>query len=162
MNENILKLKQETVDEITEKLKSSDSVVIAEYRGLTVAEISELRRFLAKDGAKMTVYKNSLVSRAASSLGYEGLDEYLEGPNAIIFSNDIIKGPKAVASFAKKHEHLVIKGGIAEGKIITKSDVVALAKLPGREGLLSMLCSVLQAPIRNFAYAVKSIAEKQN
>ncbi len=162
MNENILKSKQEVVETISNSFKENSTVIVAEYRGLTVSEISELRRNLAKDGAKMVVYKNSLVSRAASNLGYEGLDEYLSGPNAIIFSNDAIKGPKTVSSFAKKHEHLVIKGGLAEGKVISKQDVLTLAKLPGREGLLSMLCSVLQAPIRNFAFAVKSIAEKQN
>ena len=162
MNEKVLMSKQETVEEITNSIQSNTAVIIAEYRGLTVSEISELRRTLAKDGAKMTVYKNSLVSRAAEKLGYDGLDEYLSGPNAIIFSNDVIKGPKAVSSFAKKHENLVIKGGLVEGKVITKKDVITLAKLPGKEGLLSMLCSVLQAPIRNFAFAVKSIAEKQN
>lgn len=162
MNENVLKSKQETVEEISNYIQNNSAVIIAEYRGLTVAEISELRRNLAKDGAKMTIFKNSLVSRAAENLGLEGLNEYLSGPNAIIFSNDVIKGPKIVSSFAKKHENLVIKGGLAEGKVITKTDVITLAKLPGKEGLLSMLCSVLQAPIRNFAYAVKSIAEKQN
>lgn len=162
MNENVLKSKQETVEEISNYIQNNSAVIIAEYRGLTVAEISELRRNLAKDGAKMTIFKNSLVSRAAENLGLEGLNEYLSGPNAIIFSNDVIKGPKTVSSFAKKHENLVIKGGLAEGKVITKTDVITLAKLPGKEGLLSMLCSVLQAPIRNFAYAVKSIAEKQN
>lgn len=162
MNESILKSKQDTVAEIEKSLKENSAVVVVEYRGLTVAEISELRRTLAKDGASMTVYKNSLVSRAANNLGYAGLDEFLAGPNAIVFSNDVIKGPKAVSKFAKQHDKLVIKGGIAEGKVISNKEVVTLAKLPGKEGLLSMLCSVLQAPIRNFAYAVKSIADQQN
>ncbi len=162
MNKNILESKQAVVNEITEAMKANNTLIVAEYRGLTVSEMSELRRTLAKDGARLTVYKNSLVERAAKDLGHEGINEYLKGPNAIIFSNDVIKGPKAVSSFAKKHENLIIKGGLADGKVITKEDVLKLAKLPGREGLLSMLCSVLQAPIRNFAYAVKSIAEKQN
>ncbi len=162
MNEEVLKSKQEMVEEIKHSFENNSTVIVAEYRGLSVSEISELRRTLAKDGARLSVYKNSLVSRAAESLGHEGLKEYLVGPNAIIFSNDVIKGPKTVSSFAKKHEHLVIKGGLAEGKVVSKTEVLTLAKLPGKEGLLSMLCSVLQAPIRNFAYAIKSIAEKEN
>ncbi len=161
MNESVLKSKQETVQEIVDQMNAHTMVIVAEYRGLTVKEVSELRRNLAKDGAKMTVYKNSLVARAADELKYAELDQYLAGPNAIIFSNDVIKGPKAVATFARRHENLVIKGGIAEGKVVSKDDILMLSKLPGREGLLSMLCSVLQAPIRNFAYAVKSIAEKE-
>ena len=162
MNEKVLKSKQETVVKIADRIKTSAAVIVAEYRGLTVAEMSELRRILAKDGANLTVYKNSLVSRAADSLGVEGLDEYLTGPNAIIFSDDVIQGPKIVAKFAKRHDSLVIKGGLAEGKVVNKEQVVELSKLPGREGLLSMLCSVLQAPIRNLAYAVQCVADKQN
>lgn len=161
MNESVLKSKQDVVKEISENMTNNSMVIIAEYRGLTVAEVSELRRNLAKDGAKMTVYKNTMVARAASGLNHEGLVQYLEGPNAVIFANDVIKCPKTVATFARRHNHLVIKGGLAEGKVVSKDDIIALSRLPGREGLLSMLCSVLQAPIRNFAYAVKSIAEKE-
>ena len=144
MNEQVLKSKQEAVVEIAEQIKAHAGIIVAEYRGLTVAEISELRRTLAKDGAKLTVYKNSLVSRAVDSIGHEGLNEFLTGPNAIIFTDDVIKGPKAVAKFAKRHDNLVIKGGLAEGKIVNKDEIITLSKLPGREGLLSMLCSVLQ------------------
>ncbi len=162
MNENVLKSKQENVESIKDRMQSSAAVIVAEYRGLTVAELSEFRRALAAEGAKMTVYKNSLVSRAANDLNHEGLCEYLTGPNAYIFAEDAIKGSKAVAKFARKHENLVIKGGIAENTIVDKKKILELSKLPGREGLLSMLCSVLQAPIRNFAFAVKSIADKQN
>lgn len=162
MNEQVLKSKQEAVVEISEKIKNHAAVIVAEYRGLTVAEISELRKLLAKDGANLTVYKNSLVSRAAESVGCEGLNEFLAGPNAIIFADDVIKGPKVVAKFARKHDNLVIKGGLAEGRIVNKDEIITLSKLPGREGLLSMLCSVLQAPIRNLAYAVQCVADKQN
>ena len=162
MNEKVLKSKQDAVVEISEEIKNHSTVIVAEYRGLTVAEISDLRRELAKDGAKLTVYKNSLVTRAAEGLGHEGLNEFLTGPNAIIFADDVIKGPKTVAKFAKRHDNLVIKGGLAEGKIVSKDEIITLSKLPGREGLLSMLCSVLQAPIRNLAYAVQCVADKQN
>ena len=161
MNESVLKNKQDVVRTISDKMSSNAMVIIAEYRGLTVAEVSELRRNLAKDGAEMTVYKNTMVARAANELNHDGLKEYLEGPNAIIFSNDVIKGPKTVAQFARRHTKLIIKGGLAEGRVVNKDDIISLSRLPGREGLLSMLCSVLQAPIRNFAYAVKSIAEKE-
>ena len=86
----------------------------------------------------------------------------LEGPNAIVFTKDTIAGPKVIAKFAKKHEHLVIKGGLIEGKTVDAAGVKTIAALPGREGLISMFLSCLQAPVRNFACAVKAVADKQN
>jgi large subunit ribosomal protein L10 len=161
MNQNVLEQKKKTVEEIVNLVKGSKSVVIAEYRGLTVAEISELKRELLKKDAKMYVYKNTMVAKANDELGYEALDQYLEGPNALIVANDEISGANVVAKFAKTHENLIIKGGLVDGKVVNEEEVKTLAKLPGREGLLSMLLSVLQAPVRNFACAVKAVAEKE-
>ena len=102
-----------------------------------------------------------MVDRAAHEVGIEGFEATLAGPNAFIYADDPIVGPKEIAKFAKKNPKVVIKGGIVEGKAVSADDVKTIAKLPGREGLLSMLCSVLQAPVRNFACAVKAVADKQ-
>lgn len=162
MNQNILKAKEAVVNEVVDNMNASSSVTVVEYRGLTVAEITELRRALRSVDASMRVYKNSLVERAADKLGHESLKETLEGPNAIVFSKDTIAGPKVVAKFAKKHDNLVIKGGVVEGRVMSKDEMKIIASLPGREGLISMLLSCLQAPVRQFACAVKAVADKQN
>lgn len=159
MNQNVLEAKKSQVTEISEVVNNSKCFIVAEYRGLTVAEISLFRKDLAKANAKCTIFKNSLVHRATENV--EGFSSILEGPNAFIYSEDPIAGPKEAAKFAKKHPNFVIKGGIVEGKSVSAEQIKVLAKLPGREGLLSMLCSVLQAPVRNFACAVKAIAEKE-
>lgn len=160
MNQEILKAKKEVVSEVTDGIKNSSSMVIVEYRGLTVDEITEVRHALREVDASLRVYKNSLVERAVDDLGHSELKELLEGPNAIVFSKDTIAGPKVVAKFAKKHENLVIKGGLVEGKMMNVDQIKTIASLPGREGLISMFLSCLQAPIRNFACAVKAVAEK--
>ncbi len=161
MNHNILEQKKAIVEEVSSLLKDSGSVIVAEYRGLNVAEISELKRALLKENAKMCVYKNTLVDRAAEACGYSDMKQYLEGPNALISSVDSISAAKVATKFAKKHENLVIKAAIVEGKVVGKDDVIALSKLPNKEGMLSMLLSVLQAPVRSFACAVKAVAEKE-
>ncbi len=110
----------------------------------------------------MKVIKNSILSRAAEKAGLEGLGEVFTGPTAVAFSNeDVVAPAKIINDFAKDAKALEIKGGIIEGKVSSVEEIVALAKLPNREGLLSMLLSVLQAPIRNVAYAVKAVAEKE-
>lgn len=161
MNHNILEQKKAIVEEVSSLLKDSGSVIVAEYRGLNVAEISELKRDLLKENAKMCVYKNTLVDRAAEACGYSDMKQYLEGPNALISSVDSISAAKVATKFAKKHENLVIKAAIVEGKVVGKDDVIALSKLPNKEGMLSMLLSVLQAPVRSFACAVKAVADKE-
>ena len=161
MNPNVLNQKKAIVEEVSSLLKDSGSVIVAEYRGLNVAEILELKRALLKENAKMCVYKNTLVDRAAEACGYSDMKQYLEGPNALISSTDSISAAKIATKFAKKHENLVIKAAIVEGKVIGKDDVIALSKLPNKEGMLSMLLSVLQAPVRSFACAVKAVAEKE-
>lgn len=161
MNPNVLEQKKAVVQEVSTLLKDSGSVIVAEYRGLSVAEISELKRELLKENAKMCVYKNTLVDRAAVACGFDDMKQYLEGPNALISSTDSISAAKIATKFAKKHEQLVIKAAIVEGKVVGKDDVIALSKLPNKEGMLSMLLSVLQAPVRSFACAVKAVAEKE-
>ncbi len=161
MNQAVLAAKSETVKEISEKAKKSQTIIVCEYRGLTVAQIQEVRRALHKEKAEMSVYKNSLVERAVDELGYNDLNNILTGPNAIVFSEDIIAGAKVIAKYAKRHKDvLVVKGGMVEGKFVDAKGIIEVSKLPGKEGLLSMFLSCLQAPIRSFACAVKAVADK--
>ena len=154
--------KKVQVEEIADKFKAAASIVVVDYRGLTVAQVTELRKQLREAGVEFKVYKNTLSRRAAETAGLEGINEFLTGPNAIAFSNeDVVAPAKIINEFAKKNEALEIKAGIIEGTIASVEDVKALAELPSREGLLSMLLSVLQAPVRNFALATKAVAEQK-
>ena len=121
MNQKIIAAKEAMVNEVTESMKASQSTTIVEYRGLTVAQLTELRRELRKEGAELKVYKNNLVLRASRELGYADLEPSLEGPNAVVFSKESpTAAPKILAKFAKKNKALVIQSGIAEGKVLTK------------------------------------------
>ncbi|MDQ0247661.1 50S ribosomal protein L10 [Priestia abyssalis] len=154
--------KKQVVSEIASKLRESKSTVVVDYRGLTVAQVTELRKTLREAGVEFKVYKNTLTRRAAEEAELAGLNEYLTGPNAIAFSTeDVIAPAKVLNDFAKKNEALEIKAGVIEGNIASVEEVKALAELPSREGLLSMLLSVLQAPIRNLALAAKAVADQK-
>ena len=162
MGSAIIEQKKQIVTEIADKLKSSKSTVVVDYRGLNVAEVTELRKQLREAGIDFKVYKNSMARRAADATELSGLNESLVGPNAIAFSNeDVVAPAKIINDFAKKHEALEIKAGVIEGNLATVEEIKALAELPSREGLLSMLLSVLQAPIRNLALATKAVADQK-
>lgn len=161
-NAKVIQAKQEAVEVVTAKLRESASTVVADYRGLNVAQVTELRKQLREAGIEFQVLKNTLVRRATAEANLTELDEVLTGPTAIAFSTDDAVAPaKILNSFAKKNDALKIKGGVVEGQVVGVEAIKALAELPSREGLLSMLLSVLQAPVRNFALAVKAVAEKQ-
>jgi len=158
----ILEQKQALVDEISGKLKEAASVVVVDYRGLNVAQVTELRKQLREEGIEFKVYKNSMTRRAAEAAGLEALNEYMTGPNAIAFSKeDVVAPARIINNFAKDNDALEIKAGVIEGNVATLEEVKALAELPSREGLLSMVLSVLQAPIRNFALATKAVADQK-
>lgn len=159
---SVLEQKKQVVDEITEKLRNSLTTIVVDYRGLDVTEVTELRKQLREAGVDFKVYKNTMMRRATAATELTGIDEYLVGPTAVAFSpNDVIAPAKVLYKFAKDHANLEIKTGVIEGSLATVDQINALAELPSREGLLSMLLSVLQAPIRNFALAVKAVAEKE-
>ncbi len=162
MNQSILKQKEAVVNEISDLMKKSAATVVCEYRGLTVDEITTLRRDLREKNAVATVYKNSLVTRAAESCDHKDFDEYLSGPNMYIFFEDYTNGSlRSVAKFAKKYDAFSIKGGIIENKVCDADYVKQIAALPSKEGLVSMLLSVLQAPMRNLAYSLSQVSEKK-
>lgn len=159
---NVIETKKAVVQEIADKFQAAASVVVVDYRGLTVGQVTELRKQLREAGVEFKVYKNTLTRRASEIAGVEGINEFLTGPNAVAFSNeDVVAPAKIINDFAKKNEALEIKAGIIEGNVSSADDVKALAELPSREGLLSMLLSVLQAPVRNFALATKAVAEQK-
>lgn len=161
-NEKVLQQKVQLVAEVSEKFKESAATVLTDYRGLTVAQVTELRKQLREAGVEYRVLKNTLLRRATAATDFTDLDEHLTGPTAVAFSKeDAVAPAKIIAEFAKKNNALEIKGGIVEGQVVGVDQIKALADLPSREGLLSMLLSVLQAPMRNFALAVKAVAEKQ-
>lgn len=162
MNPETLESKKAIVEKIQNSFKDSASVVIVEYRGLTVADVSQLRKSLKAVNASFNVYKNTLVTKASVALGHEDLTQYLSGSNAFVFSKDVTEGPKVVAKFAKRNENLVIKAGLVEGKVMDATGIKAVAAMPNREGLISMFLSCLQAPIRSFACTVKAVADSKN
>lgn len=161
-NAKVLVEKQQMVSDVTSKLKESSCTIVADYRGLNVSQVTQLRKSLREAGVEFQVLKNTLVRRATAEAELTELDEFLTGPTAIAFSKDDVVAPaKILADFAKKNDKLNLKAGVVEGKVVGVDQIKALADLPSREGLLSMLLSVLQAPVRNFALAVKAVSEKQ-
>ena len=161
MSEAIIAKKAEQVELIAEKMKAAASIVVVDSRGLTVEQDTNLRRSLRESDVEFKVIKNSILIRAAEKAGLEDLKELFVGPSAVAFSNeDVIAPAKVISDFAKDAEALEIKGGSVDGKFTSVEEINALAKLPNKDGMLSMLLSVLQAPVRNVAYAVKAVAEK--
>ena len=159
MNQTVLETKKGIVNEISDKLKSAGSSVVAEYRGLSVAEVTELRRALREENVEMKIYKNTMTLRAAEAAGYDELKDILTGPNALVFGQDETAASRILAKFAKNHKALVLKGGVVEGKVVGVETINELSKLPNREGMLSMLLSVLQAPVGSFARAVQAVSD---
>ncbi|CAI6086101.1 50S ribosomal protein L10 [Paenibacillus sp. JJ-100] len=161
-NAKVIQAKQESVDVVTAKLRESATTVVVDYRGLNVSQATELRKQLREAGVEFQVLKNTLLRRATAAAELTELDSVLTGPTAIAFSGeDAVAPAKILNEFAKKNDALKLKGAVVEGRVIGVEEVKALAELPSREGLLSMLLSVLQAPMRNFALAVKAVAEKE-
>jgi len=154
--------KKQVVEEITEKFNESQSSVLVDYRGLNVAEITALRKELRDNNIDYKVYKNTLARRAIADTDLSDLTENLVGPTAIAFGKeDVVAPAKILHEFAKKHDALEIKGGVIEGEVATIDQIKELSTLPDYNGLVSMLLSVLQAPVRNLAYATKAIADQK-
>ncbi|WP_019770558.1 50S ribosomal protein L10 [Streptococcus sobrinus] len=163
MSEAVIAKKAELVEAVAEKIKAAASIVVVDSRGLTVEQDTNLRRSLRDAGVELKVIKNSILSRAAEKAGLDDMKDLFVGPSAVAFSNeDVVAPAKIINDFAKEAEALEIKGGAVEGAVSSVEEIKALAALPNREGMLSMLLSVLQAPVRNVAYAVKAVAESKD
>lgn len=156
-----VELKQPIVDEISGVINGAQSVVVVDYRGLTVAEDTQLRKQLREAGVSYKVYKNTLVSRAVEGTEFEGLRDVLEGPSAFAVSTDDATAPaRILAKFAKTAPALEIKAGVVEGTYYDAEGMKAIASVPSREELLSKLLGSLQSPITNLARVLNQIAEQ--
>lgn len=161
MNQAIIDSKKLAVADIAQKMREAKSTVVVEYRGLSVAEVTQLRRELREEGVEFKVYKNSLVQRAAQEVGAAELTKDLVGPNAIAFGGDAVAPARVLAKFAKKHDKLVLKSGVVEGKVVGVETINELSLLPNRDGMISMLLGCLQSPVRSFACVVKAVSESK-
>lgn len=155
-----VELKQPIVEEIAEQVKEAQSVVLVDYRGLTVDQDTRLRKELRDAGVIYKVYKNSMMRRAFEGTDLASLDEYLAGPSAIAISTTDATAPaRVLAKFAKEAQALELKAGVVEGTFYDVAGINEVAKVPSREELLSKLLGSIQSPITNFARVVKQIAE---
>ncbi|MCC2224258.1 50S ribosomal protein L10 [Roseburia sp. CLA-AA-H204] len=156
-----VELKQPIVQEISEQIKDAQSVVVVDYRGLTVAEDTQLRKQLREAGVAYKVYKNTLVNFAIKGTDFESLSDVLEGPNAFAISTTDATAPaRVIAKFAKTAPALEIKAGVVEGTFYDADGMKAIATIPSREELLSKFLGSIQSPITNFARVINQIAEK--
>ena len=157
-----VELKQPIVAEISELLNGAASAVVVDYRGLTVAQDTELRKQLREAGVTYKVYKNTMIKRAAEGTDFAALDPDLEGPTAIAVSKEDATAPaRILAEFAKKADKLEIKGGVVEDTYYDAKGMQVIATIPSREVLLGKLLGSMQSPITNFARVIKQIAEQQ-
>ncbi len=156
-----VELKQPIIAEISESIKDAQSVVLVDYRGLTVEQDTELRKQLRAEGITYKVYKNTMMNFAFKDTDFEALAPYLEGPSAIAISTTDATAPaRVLAKFAKTANALEIKGGVVEGIAYDAAGIANIASIPSREELLSKLLGSIQSPITNFARVMNQLAEK--
>ncbi len=163
MSENRI-LKEKQVAEIVEKLKAAQSVTFCSYSGLTVEQVTALRKQCRENGVQYCVLKNRLFRLALQQVGIEGADDLLNGPNAFVFSmNDPVSAPKTISKFieAGKLTSLAITGGIMDGAVKDKAYMEAMSKMPGRDELMAMLVGCLSSPISSLVAVLDEIAEKK-
>ncbi|MDK2966059.1 50S ribosomal protein L10 [Lacrimispora sp.] len=157
-----VELKQPVVNEIKELLDGAETAVVVDYRGITVAQDTELRKKLREAGISYKVYKNTMIRFAAKGTAFEGLDPVLEGPTAIAVSKTDATAPaRILAEFAKTAPALEIKGGVVEGVFYDAQGMQKISVIPSREILLGKLLGSIQSPITNFARVLKQIADGQ-
>lgn len=155
----ILEQKKQVVSEIVDKLKNSESVIIFQYQGLTVEELSELRVQLKEVDSDVKVYKNTLLKRAADELNIN-LDSFLEGPNAVLFGKSLLEPIKIISEYAKKHDKLDIRVGVISGDVADVSVIKEYANIPSREGLLTMLAGGMMQYVKDLAIGLNLYAEQ--
>jgi large subunit ribosomal protein L10 len=156
-----VELKQPIVDQISEEVKEAVSVVLVDYRGISVADDTKLRKELREAGIIYKVYKNTLMKRAFEGTDFAQLEEHLDGPSAVAISkDDATAAARIISKYAKTAKALELKAGVVEGALYDEKGLNELAKIPSREELLSKLLGSIQSPITNFARVIKQIAEK--
>ncbi len=165
-SEKNINIKKEEVSKLAEKMKDAKLILLTDYRGINVSDVTELRTNLRNQKSEYMVIKNNIIKRALKTCEIEGLDEVLEGPTALIITNeDYLEPTKTIFNFTKKNDFYKIKGGVIEGKVMTADEIIALAKLPSRNELISMLAGALLGNISKFAVALEQVRlqkEEQN
>lgn len=158
---NAIEMKKAVVAEIKEKLVAAKSVVLIDYRGLTVAEVTELRNQCRKAGVEYAVLKNTMVNLAAKEAGIEGLEAFLKGPTAVAFGmEDAVAPAKVLTEFIKKTKKTEIKCGLLDGQILDAAGVEALAAIPSREVLIAKIMGSMMSAVSKFVYVVEAIRKK--
>ncbi len=155
----VLESKKKTVEQIVSKIKNSESVILFQYQGLTVSEMTELRKELLKVDSEIKVYKNTLLKRAMDELGKD-VDEFLSGPNAVLFGKELLEPIKIISNFAKDHKKLEIRVGIISGNVSDINVIKDYASIPSREGLLTMLAGGMIQYVRDLAIGLNLYAEQ--
>lgn len=156
-----VELKRPVVEEISESIKDAQSVILIDYRGLTVEQDTRLRKQLREAGVTYKVYKNTMMNFAFKGTDYESLLPYLEGPSAVAISTEDATAPaRVLCKFAKTADALEVKGGVVEGIAYDAKGIIEISKIPSREELLSKLLGSIQSPIANFARVMNQLAEK--
>ncbi len=161
-SEKILNQKKEEVSKLAAEMKEAKIILLTDYRGINVADVTNLRTDLRNVNAKYAVIKNNITKRALAECGIEGLEDKLVGPTAVIMSNeDYLEPAKAIYKFSKDNDYYKIKGGVIEGKVMTAEEIITLAKLPSRDTLLSMLAGALLGNISKVAVALDQVRIKK-
>jgi large subunit ribosomal protein L10 len=157
--EQIISVKEQEVNDLVVKLRDAKSVVVAEYRGLTVLKTEELRRLLRKEGCELVVAKNNISRRAATIAGFGSIGQDLNGPNGLVIARkDSVAAAKVLFEFARKNIKLVIKSGVVDGDFYNPAEVKQIATMPAKPVLLAMLASQLFAPLKELAVGLDMIA----
>ena len=161
-SENILKQKEEEVSKLAEKLKEAKIILLTDYRGINVADVTKLRADLRNTNSEYKVIKNNIIKRALDANGESGLDDLLEGPTAIVIgTEDYLEPSKLIYNFSKNNQFYKIKGGIIEGKVMTAEEIITLAKLPSRQELMAKLAGALLGNITKLAVALDAVREQK-
>ena len=157
-SEKILNQKKEEVTKLANEMKESKLILLTDYRGINVEDVTKLRTDVRNANAEYRVIKNNITKRALAEAGIEGLEAQLEGPTAVILAKeDYLEPAKAIYKFSKDNDYYKIKGGVIEGKVMTAEEIITIAKLPSRETLLSMLAGALLANIQKVAVALDQV-----
>ncbi len=161
-SEKILAQKEKEVEELSEKIKAAKIVLLTDYRGISVENVTNLRADLRKSNSEYKVIKNNITRRALAKCEYEGLEDLLVGPTAVVMNNeDYLETAKTIYNFTKDNDYYKIKGGIIEGKVMTAEEIITLAKLPSKETLIGMLAGALLGNITKLAVALNEVKKQQ-
>ncbi len=161
-SEAILKQKEEEVKNLAEKIKSSSLVLLADYRGISVLDVTDLRKKIRNANGSYNVIKNNITRRALAECNLEGLDDALIGPTAVITAEaNYLDSLKAIYEYSKDNEFYQIKGGVIDGKVVSKEELITLAKLPSRETLIAQLAGALLGNISKLAVCLDQVAKQK-